>query len=117
MSNRTNIHKADMLSRIVAAVETGERAPFNSDVTRGAEMVARLVAEGKIRVEIYSMNYRVIRLHDSGKQTMACPHPNNGPYKILDGKYDYDAIHSGGEGPTPAQREDAAAAGLKGYHD
>lgn len=66
--------KGETYALIVEAVKSGARCPIREALS--PLFVGRLVAEGKIRVEVYRHNWRVITLLDGplkGKSTAPCP--------------------------------------------
>lgn len=74
---------------LVLAAIKGERCPANSHdgvdgIPDGATGALR--AAGKIKVEIYARNYRVVEILTgpfAGKRTAPPPNPNLKPYLIL----------------------------------
>lgn len=69
------------------AAATGERCPMNK--TRGfwKTMISSLAHAGKIRIEVFSRNWRVVTILEGpqrGKATAAPPFKTNGPYLTID---------------------------------
>lgn len=77
----------ELMVMIEACVRTGERCPFNWEISYGSEVFRALANAGKIRIEIYSLNWRVVEILTgvlAGKRTMEPPH-GGVPYKVLGG--------------------------------
>lgn len=87
-------HKEDLeavFALIVAAADKNERCPMNSSpkMRRGTiphSAVQALLREGKIKIEVYAHNYRVVEIvwgRNAGKRTRPPDNKNWKPYKVL----------------------------------
>jgi len=94
MTRRPGIGRADIDAAFAALVQAAlrdERAPTNKGSenptgTMHRKIMSALLNEGRIRVEIYAKNWRVIEIltgPHAGKRTKAPPNQNSRPYKIL----------------------------------
>lgn len=73
--------------RIVAAAVAGDRCPQNDKIP--SEAFGALAREGRIRVRVYRLNYRVVDIlvgQHAGKQTKDALDRRRGekPYKVVD---------------------------------
>lgn len=67
---------------IERAAAAGARCP-TADQGLQTATVSALARAGKIKVQIYALNWRVVTVlvgDHKGKKTAPCPHKNNGPY-------------------------------------
>ena len=105
---------ARAMTVIEELAEVGGRMPFNEQLAHlgGQTVLARLVAAGKIRIEVYTLNWRVVQSLRTGRRTKECPHNVGGPYKVLEGEYDYDEVHGSVNRLTKEEREEAIKKGL-----
>lgn len=80
---------------IEAAALAGERCPTNATMdnpagTLPAGVSAALLKAGRIRIEVYPHNWRVIELvggPNAGKRTASPPNKNWKPYRVLSPKH------------------------------
>lgn len=87
-------HREDLdavFALIVEAALNNERCPMNYGFERSRGTIPQgavdgLVKEGKIRVEVYAKNYRVIEImwgRNAGKRTKPPDNKHWKPYKVL----------------------------------
>lgn len=76
---------------IERAAVLGARAPTNWSMDNPTGVLpsgvtSALVKEGRVRIEVYAKNWRVIEIlkgPNAGKRTMECPYNGAKPYKIV----------------------------------
>jgi len=79
----------DVFSQLVDAAIAGQRCPVTArEGVPGlpGHATSVLAREGRIKVEIYAHNWRVVEILDgphAGARTKPCPHETNGPYRII----------------------------------
>lgn len=76
-------------SMIEAAAMKGARCPQANEFPEGgvASAVYALADQGKIKIETYAKNWRVVQILEgphAGKRTKACPHNHDGPWRVID---------------------------------
>ena len=84
---------ARLIACIAERADRGERAPtldnlyyLFPDVPAPQQRLQKLCREGHVRIEVYSLNWRVIEIltgEHKGKRTKACPRGGK-PYRVLD---------------------------------
>jgi hypothetical protein len=80
----------DAFAMLVKAAVAGERCPKSHPTGRGtikSALVTQLAHAGRIRVEIYFHNWRVIEILEGphkGRRTQECPKPGAKPYLTID---------------------------------
>lgn len=85
MKDRFQLDEAMRL--VEAAAAAGERCPANYTPGMPHGALPELARQGKVRVKIYALNYRVVEIltgPHAGKQTAPPPPQYRRPFKIID---------------------------------
>lgn len=70
-----------------AAAVAGRRCPGNDTGAVSSDLVGMLARAGRIKVEIYALNFRVVEIMtgpNAGRRTKARPHDSSPPWKVID---------------------------------
>lgn len=83
----------EVFDRLVMAVIADERCPMNDAFgPSGSQFFGKLARAGRIRVAVYSQNYRVVTILEgahAGKTTKMLPHHTcEQPYRVIDTRSD-----------------------------
>jgi hypothetical protein len=88
----TQERKDAVFALVEASAARGDRCPTNADLPFGCKnALPALAREGKIRIEVYSRNWRVVTIlvgPHRGKKTKAPPVGVGEPYVVIDDEQD-----------------------------
>lgn len=83
--------KQQAFNILVAAAVDGRRCPENETFGSNRSAIGGLARDGRIRIEVYVHNYRVVTILDgehAGKTTAPCPKKDAKPYRSIDSNGD-----------------------------